>query len=158
MAETLTRSVAERRFTMLVLGLLGAVALVLAAVGVHGVLSYAVAQRTREIGIRMALGAQPSGVLRLIVGEGLALAAAGAALGTLAAFGLARWMGSLLFGVSPTDPLTFVAVPAVLTLVCADGQLPAGAAGDTRRSRLGAASGAVVAGLQAWKPAVIIRP
>ena len=117
MAETMTRSFAERRFTMLVLGLLGAVALVLAAVGVHGVLSYAVSQRTREIGIRMALGAQPSGVLRLIVGEGLALAVAGAALGTVAAFGLTRWMGSLLFSVSPTDPLTFVAVPAVLTLV-----------------------------------------
>jgi putative ABC transport system permease protein len=94
-----------------------AVAFVLAVVGVYSVKSYLVARRTREIGIRMALGAQPSGVLRLIVGEGLALAAAGAALGTVAAFGLTRWMGSLLFSVSPTDPLTFVAVPAVLTVV-----------------------------------------
>jgi putative ABC transport system permease protein len=115
--ETMSRSVAERRFTMLVLGLLAAVALVLAAIGVHGVLSYSVTQRTREIGIRMALGAQPGGVRRLVVKEGMLLAAAGALLGATAAFALTGWMASLLFGVTATDPITFAAVPLGLVLV-----------------------------------------
>ncbi len=115
--ETVSRSVAERRFTMLVLGLLAAVALMLAAIGVHGVLSYTVTQRTREIGIRMALGAQPSGVLRLVVSQGMALALAGAALGLIAAFALTRSMATLLYGVTTTDPVTFILVPAGLALV-----------------------------------------
>ena len=102
---------------MLVLGLLAAVALLLAAIGIHGVLSYAVEQRRREIGIRMALGAQPGSVLRLIVGQGVGLAAAGAVLGLGGAWLLTRAMNSLLFDVTPTDPLTFVAVPAVLATV-----------------------------------------
>jgi len=109
--------VAERRFTMLVLGLLASVALILAAVGVHGVLSYSVTARTREIGIRMALGARPSGVSRLVVSQGMTLALAGAALGVAAAFLLTRSMGTLLFGVTPTDPFTFVVVPLGLALV-----------------------------------------
>jgi putative ABC transport system permease protein len=116
-AETMSRSVAERRFTMLVLGLLAAVALFLAAIGVHGVLSYSVTQRAREIGIRMALGAQPSGVSRLVVFEGMKLALTGTALGLAAAFLLTRSMGTLLFGVTPTDPVTFIAVPLGLALV-----------------------------------------
>ncbi len=116
-AETVSRSVAERRFTMLVLGLLASVALVLAAIGVHGVLSYTVTQRAREIGIRMALGAQPSGVLRLVVIQGMTLALAGTALGLAAAFVLTRSMGTLLFGVTPTDPVTFIVVPLGLALV-----------------------------------------
>ena len=115
--ETVSRSVAERRFTMLVLGLLASVALVLAAIGVHGVLSYTVTQRAREIGIRLALGAQPSGVLRLVVVQGMTLALAGTALGLAAAFVLTRSMGTLLFGVTPTDPVTFIVVPLGLTLV-----------------------------------------
>jgi putative ABC transport system permease protein len=115
--ETVSRSVAERRFTMLVLGLLAAVALMLAAIGVHGVLSYTVTQRTREIGIRMALGAQPSGVLRLVVSQGMVLALAGAALGLIAAFALTRAMATLLYGVTTTDPVTFILVPAGLALV-----------------------------------------
>jgi putative ABC transport system permease protein len=115
--DTVSRSVAERRFTMLVLGLLASVALILAAIGVHGVLSYTVTQRAREIGIRMALGAQPSGVLRLVVGQGMALALAGAAIGLAAAFVLTRSMGTLLFGVTPTDPVTFILVPLGLALV-----------------------------------------
>ncbi len=115
--ETVSRSVAERRFTMLVLGLLASVALVLAAIGVHGVLSYTVTQRAREIGIRMALGAQPSGVLRLVVRQGMTLALTGTALGLAAAFVLTRSMGTLLFGVTPTDPLTFIVVPLGLALV-----------------------------------------
>ena len=116
-AETVSRSVAERRFTMLVLGLLASVALALAAIGVHGVLSYSVAARTREIGIRMALGAQPSGVSRLVVSQGMTLALSGTALGVAAAFVLTRSMGTLLFGVTPTDPFTFVVVPLGLALV-----------------------------------------
>ena len=83
----------------------------------HGVLSYTVNQRAREIGIRMALGAQPSGVLRLVVGQGMALALAGAAIGLGAAFVLTRSMGTLLFGVTPTDPVTFILVPLGLALV-----------------------------------------
>ena len=113
--DTVARSVGERRFTMLVLGLLAGVALMLAAIGIHGVLSYTVTQRTREIGIRMALGAQPSVVRRLVVYEGLMLAAAGAGLGLLAAWVLTRGLASLLFGVSVTDPLTFIAVPLGLS-------------------------------------------
>ncbi len=116
-AETVSRSVAERRFTMLVLGLLASVALILAAIGVHGVLSYTVTERAREIGIRMALGAQPSGVLRLVVTQGMMLALTGTAIGLAAAFVLTRSMGTLLFGVTPTDPVTFVAVPLGLTFV-----------------------------------------
>ena len=115
--ETVSRSVAERRFTMLVLGLLATVALLLAAIGVHGVLSYTVTQRTREIGIRMALGAQPSSVLRLVVSQGMILAMTGAALGLVAAFVLTRWMATLLYGVTATDPVTFIVVPAGLALV-----------------------------------------
>jgi len=117
LTQTVSRSVSERRFTMLVLGLLAAVALLLAAIGIHGVLSYAVEQRRREIGIRMALGAQPGSVLRLIVGQGVGLAAAGAVLGLGGAWLLTRAMNSLLFDVTPTDPLTFFAVPAVLATV-----------------------------------------
>ncbi len=116
-AETVTRSVAERRFTMLVLGLLATVALLLAVVGVHGVLSCVVAQRTREIGIRMALGARPASVLRLVVAQGLMLATTGAVLGLAAAFMLTRFMAALLYGVGTTDPAIFVLVPTGLALV-----------------------------------------
>jgi putative ABC transport system permease protein len=115
--ETMARSVAERRFTMLVLGLLATVALMLAAVGVHGVLSYTVTQRTREIGIRMALGAQPSSVLRLVVSQGVLLAMTGAVLGLIVAYMLTRSMSTLLFGVTATDPATFVFVPIGLGVV-----------------------------------------
>ena len=119
LVDTLSRSVAERRFTMLVLGLLAAVALVLAAVGVHGVLSYSVTQRTREIGIRIALGALPGRVLRVVVLEGVALALAGVAVGLAGAYALTRSMSALLFDVTPTDPVTFAVVPAGLVLVAA---------------------------------------
>jgi putative ABC transport system permease protein len=116
-ADTVSRSVAERRFTMLVLGLLASVALLLAAIGVHGVLSYTVTERRREIGIRLALGAQPSGVLRLVVAQGMSLALAGAALGLGAALLLTRSMGPLLFNVTPTDPATFATVAVAVVVV-----------------------------------------
>ena len=125
-ADTVSRSVAERRFTMLVLGTLAAVALLLAAIGVHGVLSYAVAERRREIGIRLALGAQPSRVLRLVVLQGMTLALSGAGLGLLAALALTQSMGSLLFNVGPADPATFVVVAvAVVTVAFTASYFPA---------------------------------
>lgn len=113
--ETLTRSIGERRFTMWLLGVFAAMALVLAAIGVHGVLSYSVARRTPEIGIRLALGAQPSRVRWQIVREGLTMAAAGVVLGVAGALVLTRLLGSLLYGVTPTDPLTFAAVAILLS-------------------------------------------
>lgn len=115
MEQVLTSSVAPRRFNMLLIGIFAAVALALAAVGIYGVISYTVSQRTHEIGIRVALGAQGSDVLRLVVGQGMALALAGVVLGLAAAAGLTRLMTSLLFAVSPTDGPTFVIIAMLLT-------------------------------------------
>jgi putative ABC transport system permease protein len=95
----------------------GSLALILAAVGIYGVISYSVIQRTHEIGIRISLGAQRKDVLQLVLGEGLKLALVGAAVGIAAAFGLTRLMGKLLYGVSATDPFTFAAVAIVLMFV-----------------------------------------
>jgi len=119
LSETLSRSVSTRRFTMLVVGLFAFLALALAAIGIHGVLSYGVALRTREIGLRMALGADAAGVVRLVIGEGLVLALAGLALGLAGALALTRVLATLLFGVSPTDPATFAAIALFLLLVAA---------------------------------------
>src|SRR5262249_40421689 len=94
-----------------------ALALTLASVGVYGVMSYSVARRTHEIGVRMALGAQTRDVLKLVVAQGGKLAAAGAAIGLTSAFALTRLMKTLLFGVSATDPVTFIAVALLLTIV-----------------------------------------
>ncbi|HEX9760871.1 MAG TPA: ADOP family duplicated permease [Candidatus Acidoferrales bacterium] len=107
----------QQRLAGNLLGVFGALALLLAAVGIYGVISYAVGQRTHEIGIRMALGAQPRDILRLVVGHGMLLTGIGLVLGTGAAFGAAQLMSSLLFGVGATDPLTFVGVPIVLGAV-----------------------------------------
>ncbi|MGI8655951.1 MAG: ABC transporter permease [Pyrinomonadaceae bacterium] len=105
------------RMAALVLGSFGVLALLLAGIGVYGVMSYAVSQRTREIGIRMALGAQPRDVLRLVVGQGMLLALIGTVVGLIAAFALTRVMSGLLYGVSAVDPLTFVGVPLLLACV-----------------------------------------
>ena len=119
MEEILAESIARQRFSMLLLGVFAGVALLLAAVGIYGVMSYSVAQRTHEIGIRMALGAQTGAVLKLAVGYGLKLVVAGVLIGLLAAFALTRLMSTLLFGVTPTDPATFVLISLLLVGVAA---------------------------------------
>jgi predicted permease len=115
--EIISRSLAAQRFSMILLGVFAAVALVLASVGIYGVISYIVGQRTHEIGIRLALGAERLHILRLILGRGGILALAGVALGLASALALTRLMASLLYGVRATDPLTFAGVAMLLTLV-----------------------------------------
>jgi putative ABC transport system permease protein len=110
-------SVASQRLSMILLGSFAALALVLSGVGIYGVMSYLVTQRTHEIGLRMALGAQIADVLKLVVGHALALALIGVATGLGAAFFLTKLISSLLFSVSATDPITFVAVPVALTSI-----------------------------------------
>jgi putative ABC transport system permease protein len=117
MDQIVAQSVAPRRFSMMLLAVFAVVALALASIGLYGMMSYSVAQRTREIGLRMTLGAQRGNVLRLVIGNGMKLALTGVALGLIAAFALTRTMKNLLFGVSATDPVTFVAIALLLALV-----------------------------------------
>lgn len=114
LGETVGRSIAQQRFTMLLLGIFAAVAIALAVIGIHGVLSYIVARRTSEMGIRMALGASRRNVIGLVAGHGARLAVVGLALGLAAAFAATRLLGSLLFGVTVTDPATFGTVIVVV--------------------------------------------
>jgi putative ABC transport system permease protein len=115
--DLLSESFGSRRFNLYLLGMFAVVALTLTAIGLFGVMAYLVSQRTREIGVRLALGAARADVFRLIVGRGIALAAVGAALGVIGAFWLTRLMENLLFSVSRTDPGTFVTVPVVIIII-----------------------------------------
>ena len=117
MDQVLEHSLALRSFMMLLLSIFGGLALVLASVGIYGVISYAVSQRTREIGVRMALGARPADVLRMILTEGLKLVAVGVALGIAAALLLTRLLEGMIYGVSMRDPLIFVVVNLLLVTV-----------------------------------------
>jgi len=117
MQEVYDKAVARTSFTLVMLGIAGAMALALGIIGIYGVMSYTVSQRKREIGIRLALGAQGGDVLQMVLRQGTKLALLGVAIGVGAAFGLTRLMTNLLYGVSAHDPLTFVAVAALLILV-----------------------------------------
>jgi predicted permease len=117
MDDLLASSVAPRRFQVLLVGLFAVLALALAAVGIYGLIAYSVGQRTHEIGIRMALGAQRLNVMKLVLGEGTLLALGGVALGIAGALWLTRFLGSFLFEVKPTDPITFACVAILLTVV-----------------------------------------
>jgi putative ABC transport system permease protein len=112
--QVLSESLAPRRFNMLLLGIFAGVALALAAVGIYGVMAFSVTRRTHEIGIRMALGAEKGDILRMVIGQGLKLAGSGVAIGIVGALALTRFLSSLLYGVRPDDPLTFVAVSLIL--------------------------------------------
>jgi putative ABC transport system permease protein len=117
MNKILSDGVSAPRLTLVLLGVFSALAVLLAAIGIYGVISYSVALRTHEIGVRMALGAQPLDVLRMVLAQGGKMALVGIVIGILAAFGLTRLMSSLLFSVSASDPATFAAVAGLLVLV-----------------------------------------
>lgn len=117
MEERVEKSLARRRFSMVMLGLFAFLALALATIGIYGVMAYMVSQGTREIGIRLALGATQNHILRLVVRQGMILALTGVAIGLTGAFALTRLMRSLLFGVKSTDPLTFIAIAALLSFI-----------------------------------------
>ena len=117
MTKIVSDSIATQRFTMILLGIFSGLALVLSSVGIYGVISYVVGQRTHEIGIRMALGAQRRDVLRMVLGEGLRVALVGVAVGIVAALGLTHLMAQMIFGVRTVDPITFAGVAVLLTFV-----------------------------------------
>jgi ABC-type antimicrobial peptide transport system permease subunit len=117
LADLVAQSVGPRRFVMLLLECFGAVALLLTAVGLYGVISYTVSERTREIGIRAALGASRADIVRLVLGGGLAVVSAGLGVGVLVATGATQYLQGSLYGISATDPVTFAVVIAVLFVV-----------------------------------------
>ena len=119
MDANIANSMGQRRFAMMLLGLFATMAVILASIGIYGVMSYSVTQRSHEIGIRMALGAARRNVLRMVMGQGLLLVGAGVLIGVVGAFALTRLIASQLFGVRPTDPTTFISVALTLIGVAA---------------------------------------
>jgi len=119
MEGRIQRSLKDRRFNMILLAAFAVFALTLAAIGIYGIVSYSVTQRTQEIGVRVALGAQPRDILRMVVKEGLSMTLIGTAAGLAAAAAVTRVMSTLLFGVSAADPITFTVIPLVLIAVAA---------------------------------------
>ena len=117
MEDLISKTLRERRFSLMLLGVFAAIALVLAGVGIYGLISYSTAQRTHEIGVRVALGAQGRDIVRMVVGEGLLLSGVGVAVGLLGALALTRFLERMLYGVTPTDPLTFAGISALLVAV-----------------------------------------
>ena len=117
MESQLAESIAQRRFNMMLLAVFAALALVLAAIGIYGVVTYTVAQRSHEMGIRMALGADRADILKLVLGHSMVTTLAGVGVGLLAALGLTRLISSLLYDVTPTDPLVFAGITSLLILV-----------------------------------------
>ena len=119
MTQVLSTAVATPRFRTLLVGVFAALALALAMAGVYGVMAYAVSRRTSEIGVRIAMGASRPAILRLVLGQGLQLAAAGIGIGSVLAFALSRALRSMLFAIGPTDPIVFVGVPILLLVTAA---------------------------------------
>ena len=119
MEDVVGASVTRQRFLSMLLGIFAIVALTLAAIGTYGILSYMVTERQREIGIRMALGAGNNQVVGLVMGQGMGIAVLGIVLGVVGAYGLSRLTASLLYGVSPSDPLTYATVAGVIAVVAA---------------------------------------
>jgi ABC-type antimicrobial peptide transport system permease subunit len=117
MSQIVARSTSRERFNTLLMTVFALSALCLAAIGIYGVMAYAVQQRTREIGVRMALGAEPGAVRRMVVLQGMRLAIIGVIVGVVAAYGLARYMSNFLFGVQARDPLVFAGVPLLLAVI-----------------------------------------
>jgi ABC-type antimicrobial peptide transport system permease subunit len=117
MDEVMGRSTARQNFNMLLLTIFGVVALLLAAIGIYGLMAYSVAQRTQEMGIRMALGADRDRIRKLVVWQGMRLALTGVVAGIAASFGLTRLLSTFLFGVKPWDPAVFVSAPLILTAI-----------------------------------------
>jgi len=117
MEDVVAKYLAERRFALELLGVFAGVAMLLASIGIYGVMAYTFSQRTNEIGIRMAMGAQPRDILRIAVGEGAAVVAVGVACGLIGSAILTRFLQSMLFGVKSTDPMTFATIAALLTVV-----------------------------------------
>ena len=117
MTDIVVRSTSRQRFNVWLMTVFGASALLLAAIGIYGLMAYTVEQRTQEIGIRLSLGADAASIRRMVVGQGMRLAVVGVAIGLAAAWGLARLMTAFLFEVTARDPLVFVGVPVLLTVV-----------------------------------------
>ena len=134
MDEIRAESVAPERLNLTLLSIFAGIALVLAIVGIYGVMSYTVTQRTHEIGIRMAIGAQPRDVFKMVIGQGMMLALIGVGIGLVGAFALTRLMATMLFGVEPTDPATFAGIAVLLTACGAGCLLHTGQARDESRS------------------------